>query len=205
LARPGIACRDAVASCARTGRGFGSAMAPWFGGLSSISKNQANSAKTRCWDISATPRRSGRIATLAAPGVKQAKRLLLKPRARHRMRLISAIFPRGHMRFGPTQKGGVTASVFIAFLKRLIAAASHVIFLIVDRGPAHIARKTSAFVESPNRPPRLFYLPPYSPDRNPDALGGSIGRSAPLAAWRSRARTISRPRSVRPFASFKTT
>jgi len=46
-----------------------------------------------------------------------------------------------------------------------------VIFLVVDRGPAHIARKTRAFVESLNGSLRLFYLPPYSPDRNPDELG----------------------------------
>jgi transposase len=45
-----------------------------------------------------------------------------------------------------------------------------VIFLIADRGPVHIARKTRAFVESLNGSPRLFHLPPYSPDRNPDEL-----------------------------------
>jgi transposase len=90
--------------------------------------------------------------------------------ARHSMSLISAISSRGHMRFMIKQQGGVNASVFIEFLKRLIAGASRVIFLIVDRGPAHIARKTRAFVESLNGSLRLFYLPPYSPDRNPDEL-----------------------------------
>jgi hypothetical protein len=54
--------------------------------------------------------------------------------ARHGMSLISAIFP--PVRFGPTQKGGVNATLLIAFLKRLLAGASRVIFLIVDRGPA---------------------------------------------------------------------
>ena len=44
------------------------------------------------------------------------------------------------------------------------------IFLIVDRGPAHVAKKTKAFVASLNGKLRLFYLPPYSPDRNPDEL-----------------------------------
>jgi transposase len=90
--------------------------------------------------------------------------------ARHSMSLISAISSRGHMRFMIKQQGGVNASVFIEFLKRLIAGARRVIFLIVDRGPAHIARKTRVFVESLNGLLRLFYLPPYSPDRNPDEL-----------------------------------
>lgn len=90
--------------------------------------------------------------------------------ARHGMSLISAISSRGHMRFMIKQKGGVNAAVFIGFLKRLIAGAERVIFLIVDRGPAHIARKTRAFVETLKGKLRLFYLPPYPPDRNPDEL-----------------------------------
>ena len=58
------------------------------------------------------------------------------------------------------------------------------IFLIADRGPVHIARKTRAFVESLNGSPRLFHLPPYSPDRNPGELvwkhlkAGPVGRMA---------------------------
>ncbi len=104
--------------------------------------------------------------------------------ARHRMSLISAISSRGHMRFMIKQQGGVNASVFIEFLKRLLTGAERVIFLVVDRGPAHIARKTRAFVESLNGSLRLFYLPPYSPDRNPDELvwkhlkADTVGRMA---------------------------
>jgi hypothetical protein len=37
------------------------------------------------------------------------------------------------------EKGGVNADVFIEFLKRLMVGATHPIFLIVDRGPAHRA------------------------------------------------------------------
>src|SRR6201997_2026481 len=90
--------------------------------------------------------------------------------ARHGMSLISAITSRGQMRFMIKEKGGVNAAVFVEFLKRLITGAKRAIFLIVDRGPAHIAKKTKAFVESLNGRLRLFYLPPYSPDRNPDEL-----------------------------------
>ena len=42
------------------------------------------------------------------------------------------------MRFVIKQEGCVNAAVFIEILTRLIA--SRVIVLIVDRGPAHIAR-----------------------------------------------------------------
>jgi len=90
--------------------------------------------------------------------------------ARYRMSLISAVTSRGHMRFMIKEKGGVNADVFIEFLRRLMVGAKNKIFLIVDRGPAHVAKKTKAFVASLNGKLRLFYLPPYSPDRNPDEL-----------------------------------
>src|SRR6202166_3754105 len=104
--------------------------------------------------------------------------------ARHGMSLISAIPSRGEMRFMIKEKGGVNSAVFIDFLKRLITGAKRAIFLIVDRGPAHIAKTTKEFVESLNGRLRLFYLPPYSPDRNPDELvwkhlkADTVGRMA---------------------------
>jgi transposase len=104
--------------------------------------------------------------------------------ARHGMSLISAITSRGHMRFMIKEKGGVNADVFIEFLKRLIAGAKQTIFLIVDRGPAHRAKKTQTFVETLDGKLRLFFLPPYSPDRNPDELvwkhlkADTVGRMA---------------------------
>jgi transposase len=74
------------------------------------------------------------------------------------------------MRFMIKDKGGVNAAVFIEFLKRLLVGATRPIFLIVDRGPAHRAKKTQAFVETLGGKLRLFFLPPYSPDTNPDEL-----------------------------------
>ncbi len=86
------------------------------------------------------------------------------------MSLISAITSRGHMRFMIVDKGSVNAGVFIEFLKRLINGAARKIFLIVDRGSAHRAKKVSAFVTTLGGKLRLFFLPPYAPDRNPDEL-----------------------------------
>jgi len=90
--------------------------------------------------------------------------------ARHSLSLLSAITSRGQMRFMIKERGGVNADVFIEFLKRLLVGAKRTIFLIVDRGPAHRAKKTKAFVAMLGGKLRLFYLPPYSPDRNPDEL-----------------------------------
>ena len=61
------------------------------------------------------------------------------------MSLLSAITSKGRMRFMVKATGSVKAAVFIEFLKRLLVGATHPIFLIVDRGPAHRAKKTQAF------------------------------------------------------------
>ena len=113
--------------------------------------------------------------------------------ARYRMSLISAVTSRGHMRFMIKEKGGVNAEVFIEFLRRLMVGAKNKIFLIVDRGPAHVAKKTKAFVAGLGGKLRLFYLPPYSPDRNPDEL-----------VWKHlKADTVGRT-SITSLADFKT-
>jgi transposase len=103
-------------------------------------------------------------------GKKGETPVVLSSGARYSMSLISAVTSRGHMRFMIREEGGVNAEVFIEFLRRLMIGSKNSIFLIVDRGPAHIAKKTKAFVASLGGRLRLFYLPPYSPDRNPDEL-----------------------------------
>ncbi len=67
--------------------------------------------------------------------------------SRHGMSLMPATPSRGKMRLMIKDKSGVNAAVFIAFLQRLIAGATGVILLIVDRGPAHAAKKARAFGE----------------------------------------------------------
>jgi transposase len=83
------------------------------------------------------------------------------------MSLISAISPRGDFRF-MTVEGRMNAEKFIEFLKRLIHNAPRPVFLVVDRHPSHRAKKVLAFVRSTEGRLRLFFLPPYAPDLNPD-------------------------------------
>ncbi|MGL1835187.1 IS630 family transposase, partial [Rhodocyclaceae bacterium SMB388] len=87
--------------------------------------------------------------------------------ARFKLNLISAISPKGQLRFMCTQ-GNVTADVFIDFLKRLIKGRDKPIFLVVDGHPAHRSTKVARFVEERKERLRLFRLPSYSPDLNPD-------------------------------------
>ncbi len=88
---------------------------------------------------------------------------------RYGMNIISAISPRGDMRF-MTVEGRMNAGKFIEFLKRLLHNARRPVFLIVDGHPSHRARKVLEFVHGTEGKLRLFFLPPYSPELNPDEL-----------------------------------
>ena len=89
--------------------------------------------------------------------------------ARYKVNMISAISPRGEMRFMGFE-GRMNAGTFCVFLKRLMHGASHPIFLIVDGHPIHRSGKVKKYVQSTQGMLRLFFLPPYAPDLNPDEL-----------------------------------
>ena len=102
--------------------------------------------------------------------------------ARFSMNMISAITSKGAMRF-MTYKGKMRAPLFCEFLKRLIHNAPAKIYLILDGHPVHRSSQVKKFVQTTNGMLRLFYLPPYSPELNPDELvwnnvKGKIGRSS---------------------------
>ena len=88
---------------------------------------------------------------------------------RFSLNMISAISPKGSLRF-MVVKGGVGAKVFISFLKRLMHGRRRPVFLIVDGHPSHRAKLVKSYLESTNGHLRLFSLPPYSPELNPDEL-----------------------------------
>jgi len=87
--------------------------------------------------------------------------------ARFGLNLISAVSPRGALRFMVT-KGRVGAKVFIEFLTRLLHDVPGVLFVIVDGHPAHKAKLVQKFIASVAPRLQLFRLPPYSPELNPD-------------------------------------
>ena len=87
--------------------------------------------------------------------------------ARFSCNMISAVSPKGAMRF-MLVKGRVTAGVFVDFLKRLIHNWPRSVFLIIDGHPVHRSVAVSKFVASTEGQLQLFYLPPYSPELNPD-------------------------------------
>ena len=85
------------------------------------------------------------------------------------LNLVSAVSSRGEMRF-MIVNGRMNGGRFIEFLDRLTHNQSRPVFLIVDGHPSHRARKVSEYVLRTKGKLRLFFLPAYSPELNPDEL-----------------------------------
>lgn len=89
--------------------------------------------------------------------------------ARFGFNMISAISPRGTLRFMVVE-GKVGAAVFIEFMKRLLIRADKPVFLIVDGHPSHKAKLVKRWLQEQGGRIKLFLLPGYSPELNPDEL-----------------------------------
>lgn len=81
--------------------------------------------------------------------------------------MISTITNRGKLRFMIFHQR-FNADVFVTFLRRLIRSVDHKIYLIVDNLSVHKAGKFKKWLERHKEQIQIFYLPPYSPDLNPD-------------------------------------
>jgi transposase len=87
--------------------------------------------------------------------------------ARFRVNMISAVTAKGALRFSLIE-GNLTAKEFIAFCKRLQHDTAGPVFLVVDGHPVHRSKAVKKYVASTDGNLRLFQLPGYSPQLNPD-------------------------------------
>ena len=97
--------------------------------------------------------------------------------------LISAVTNKGELRW-MVLDGAIKAPVLIRFLGRLIRDADRKVFLILDRLPVHRSRSVRAWLDGRGDEIEVFYLPPYSPELNPDEglnadLKQAVTRKAP--------------------------
>jgi transposase len=87
--------------------------------------------------------------------------------ARYSVNMISAVSAKGALRFA-VYEGNTNAATFINFCKRLLHDAAGPVYLIVDGHPAHRATAVQQYVASTEGRLKLFRLPGYSPELNPD-------------------------------------
>jgi transposase len=95
--------------------------------------------------------------------------LLLVPRKRSSLSIISTVTNKGEMRWR-TFSGALKAASLIDFLKRLIKGQSCRVFLIMDNLRVHHSKLVKAWVAENSEKIAVFYLPSYSPELNPDEL-----------------------------------
>jgi transposase len=100
--------------------------------------------------------------------------------------MISSITNNGKLAF-MVFKGRFHADVMIDFLRRLIRNAQRKIFLILDGHPVHRSKKVKAWFEKHEADIRLFYLPGYSPELNPDEYLNQDVKSNAVGRKRARA------------------
>jgi len=83
--------------------------------------------------------------------------------------MISAITNQGQLNF-MVFPDRFESNVFLEFLRRLVRQSKRKVFLIVDGHPVHRSKKVSGWIKRNANHIRLFYLPGYSPELNPDEM-----------------------------------
>ncbi len=111
--------------------------------------------------------------------------VVIGPAVRHAVKMVSAVGQRGECSF-EVHEGTMDAGRFIEFLQKLLHDFDKPIFLVVDGSSVHKAKKVKEFVAGTQGRLELFFLPPYSPELNPDEWANKnvkhdkIARAVPL-------------------------
>lgn len=110
---------------------------------------------------------------------------------RHSVNMISAISSSGELQFMLIE-GRSNAQVLKEFLQQLMLDAKTPIILVVDGHPIHKANLVKEYVASTKGQLELHYLPPYSPQLNPDEqvwknVKERVAKQFPADKWQLRA------------------
>ena len=100
-------------------------------------------------------------------GRKGQPPVIPSPGTRFGSNMVSAIDNAGHLAFKMFE-GKFNGTVFIDFMRRLIRQTGRKVFRIVDNLKAHKGEAVMRWVKKHSASIRLFFLPKYSPDLNPD-------------------------------------
>src|SRR5215468_1450891 len=102
-------------------------------------------------------------------GVKGETPVVAVPGKRQTISAASAVNSKGGFWFA-TYKGGMSADLFVAMLQLIMRHRRRPLFLILDSLPAHKAKVVLDYVEATKGRLKLFFLPGYAPELNPDEL-----------------------------------
>ena len=102
-----------------------------------------------------------------APIGSKIKPILTHTAKKFKVNMISAITNTGKSMFA-LYDDSIATNNFIDFLEKVIKSNDKKVFMIVDNLRVHHAKKVKEWEEENKDKIKLFYLPPYSPEFNPD-------------------------------------
>jgi len=111
--------------------------------------------------------------------------VIKKTGQRFSLNMISALSNRGHLQFMVID-GRFNGDVFITFLKQMIKYSRRKIYFVTDGHPAHKTKKLNEWLGANKNKIEVFFLPPYSPELNPqeyvnqDLKTNVIGKKRPI-------------------------
>jgi transposase len=111
--------------------------------------------------------------------------VIKKTGQRFSLNMISAISNRGHLQFMIID-GRFNGEVFQTFLQQMIKYSRQKIYFVTDGHPAHKTKKLNQWLDENRNRIEVFFLPPYSPELNPqeyvnqDVKTNVIGKKRPI-------------------------
>jgi transposase len=111
--------------------------------------------------------------------------VIKKTGQRFSLNMISAISNKGHLQFMIID-GRFNSEVFETFLQQIIKYSRQKIYFITDGHPAHKTKKLNEWLTENKNKIEVFFLPPYSPELNPqeyvnqDVKTNVVGKKRPI-------------------------
>jgi transposase len=111
--------------------------------------------------------------------------VIKKTGQRFSLNMISAISNKGHLQF-MILDGRFNGEVFLKFLQQMIKYSRQKIYFVTDGHPAHKTKKLNEWLAANKKKIEVFFLPPYSPELNPqeyvnqDVKTNVIGKKRPI-------------------------
>lgn len=111
--------------------------------------------------------------------------VIKKTGQRFSLNMISAISNQGHLQFMIID-GSFNSEVFQTFLQQMIKYSRQKIYFVTDGHPAHKTKKLNEWLTENSNRIEVFFLPPYSPELNPqeyvnqDVKTNVIGKKRPI-------------------------
>jgi len=131
-------------------------------------KKQAKAEGAEIWwgDETACVSLPSNLKGYAQKGSK-IKPVLTHPAQKFKINMISAITNTGKTMFSLYDES-INVDRFIDFLQKVIDSSDKKVYMIVDNLRVHHAKLVTKWVEEHKDQLAIFYLPPYSPEFNPD-------------------------------------